>query len=588
MGKLNTFSFSLFTVCTADGQFILAITRNLTRPALNLSSLYVKDGREAECRPKLITEELVAFRFPITSCGSTQREETGSFVYETDILGKRLIQTGPQGSITRDSTFSLHVQCQYKGEHEAGLQINVSVYTLPPPLAASEDGILRLELQIAKDGNYRLWYKDSDYPIERILRESVFVEVRVKDRTDPMLVLRLRDCWATPVPAPDHEVQWSLLVDGPQQPMGKLNTFSFSLFAVCTADGQFILAITRNLTRPALNLSSLYVKDGREAECRPKLITEELAAFRFPITSCGSTQREETGSFVYEMDILGKRMIQTGPQGSITRDSTFSLHVQCKYKGEHEAGLQINVSVYTLPPPPAASEDGILRLELQIAKDGNYRLWYKDSDYPIERILRESVFVEVRVKDRTDPMIVLRLRDCWATPVPAPDHEVQWSLLVDGCPYEGDDYLTVLHPVDASSGLQFPGHHKRFEVKTFVFLDGVSEQPLSGQVYLHCSAEVCSPSAQDDCITRCGPRSRRSAPLHEGTLVSAPGPVVFLLQENSQSKQLLNENGAAGSPVVVGVAIGFLVFLLVVMAAVYRMKNSALSVPSVMRLNCSP
>ncbi|XP_048448273.1 zona pellucida sperm-binding protein 4-like [Rhincodon typus] len=69
---------------------------------------------------------------------------------------------------------------------------------------------------------------------------------------------------------------------------------------------------------------------------------------------------------------------------------------------------------------------------LRESPDGNYRLWYKDSDYPIERILRESVFVEVRVKDRTDPMIVLRLRDCWATPVPAPDHEVQWSLLVDG------------------------------------------------------------------------------------------------------------------------------------------------------------
>ncbi|XP_059494520.1 zona pellucida sperm-binding protein 4-like [Stegostoma tigrinum] len=201
--------------------------------------------------------------------------------------------------------------------------------------------------------------------------------------------------------------------------------------------------------------------------------SEELAAFRFPITSCGSTQRRVTGLF-----------------------SLFLL-------------------------------------------DGDYRLWYKDSDYPIERILRESVFVEVRVKDRTDPMIVLRLHDCWATPVPAPDHEVQWSLLVDGCPYEGDDYLTVLRPVDASSGLQFPAHHKRFEVKTFVFLDGVSEQPLSGQ-------------------------------------------------ENSQSKQLLNENGAAGSPVVVGVAIGFLVLLLVVMAAVYRMKNPVLSVPNVTRLNCSP
>ncbi|XP_043542735.1 zona pellucida sperm-binding protein 4-like [Chiloscyllium plagiosum] len=300
---------------------------------------------------------------------------------------------------------------------------------------------------------------------------------------------------------------------------------------VCTADGQFIVAITRNLTRPALNLSSLYVKDGHEAECRPKLITAELVAFRFPITSCGSTQR---------------------------------------------------------PPPLAASEDGILRLELRIATDGSYSWWYRDSDYPIQRILQESVFVEVRVKDRTDPMIVLRLRDCWATPVPAPDHEVQWSLLVDGCPYEGDDYLTLLHPVGVSSGLQFPTHHKRFEVKTFVFLDGVSEQPLSGQVYLHCSAEVCSPSAQDDCTPRCGPRTRRSALLHEGTLVSAPGPVVLLEVENSQSKQLLNENGAAGSPVLIGVAVGFLVFLLMLIAAVYRMKNPAQSVPSVMRLTCRP
>ncbi|XP_048450341.1 zona pellucida sperm-binding protein 4-like [Rhincodon typus] len=195
---------------------------------------------------------------------------------------------------------------------------------------------------------------------------------------------------------------------------------------LCTADGQFILAIARNLTHPALNLY-LDVKDGQEAECRPKVITE-----------------------------------------------TCSL-------------LLPNCLLWLDPV------------------DGNYRLWYKDSDYPIERILRESVFVDVRVKDRTDPVIVLRLRDCWATPVPAPDHEVQWSLLVDGCPYEGDDYLTVLHPVDASSGLQFPTRHKQFEVKTFVFLDGVSEQPLSEQVDLHCSAEVCSPSGQDDCAPRCGP-----------------------------------------------------------------------------------
>lgn len=60
-------------VCTVDGQFIIVISRSLTLPALNLSSLYVKDGQEAECRPKITTAQLVIFRFPITSCGSTKR-----------------------------------------------------------------------------------------------------------------------------------------------------------------------------------------------------------------------------------------------------------------------------------------------------------------------------------------------------------------------------------------------------------------------------------------------------------------------------------------------------------------------------------
>ncbi|XP_067824145.1 zona pellucida sperm-binding protein 4-like [Heptranchias perlo] len=347
---------------------------------------------------------------------------------------------------------------------------------------------------------------------------------------------------------------------------------------VCTADGQFILVISKNLTRPALNLSSVYVKDGQEAECRPKLTTAQLVIFCFPITSCGSTKREENGSLVYETDVLGKRQILTGKRGSITRDSTFSLHVQCKYKGRQETGLQINVTVYTVSPPPPASEEGILQLELRIAKGGDYRSWYVDSEYPIQSILQDPVFVEVRVQDRTDPMIVLRLHDCWATPVPAPNHEVQWSLLVDGCPYEGDDYQTLLHPVAVFSGLTFPTHHKRFEVKTFVFLDGDSAQPLTGQVYLHCTAEVCSPSAQDDCTSKCGTKRRRSTDDHEGTLVSAPGPIIFLKDENRQSKKLLEENDGAGSPspVLRGAGVGFVVVslsLLVVMVAVYRMKK---------------
>ncbi|XP_078412372.1 uncharacterized protein LOC144689101 [Cetorhinus maximus] len=538
-------------VCTADGQFIIVISKNLTRPALNLSSLYVKDGQEAECRPKLTTGQLVAFRFPITSCGSSKwvsiegpsilPEGNGTLVYETAVLGKRMIRTGKLGLITRDSTFRLTVQCKYKGRQETGLQVNVTDYAVSPPPPASEDGILKLELRIAKGAaESPSWVLQGAAVGFMMVSLSLLVVMAAVYMKRPKAVASQCAAESPPWVLQGAAVGFmmvflSLLVVMAAVYMKRPKAVASQL---CTADGQFIIVIFKNLTRPALNLSSLYVKDGQEAECRPKLTTGQLVAFRFPITS---SKWEGNGTLVYETAVLRKRMIQTGKPASITRDSTFRLNVQCKYKGRQETGLQINVTVYTVSPLPPASEDGILKLELRIAKGGDYRSWYVDSDYPIQHVLQDPVFVEVRAQVRRDPMIVLRLRDCWATPVPAPSHVVQWSLLVDGCPYEGDDYQTLLHPVDVFSGLMFPTHHKRFEVKTFVFLDGESEQPLSEQVYLHCSADVCSPSAQDDCTPKCGPKRRRSTSDHEGILVSAPGPIIFL--EDHLSSELHEANG---------------------------------------------
>ncbi|XP_026091201.1 zona pellucida sperm-binding protein 1-like [Carassius auratus] len=64
--------------------------------------------------------------------------------------------------------------------------------------------------------------------------------------------------------------------------------------------------------------------------------------------------------------------------------------------------------------------------------------------------------------ERTDPNIVLMLGRCWTTSTPSPLSLPQWDLLIDGCPYQDDRYLTTLVPVTGSSGLQFPTHYKRF------------------------------------------------------------------------------------------------------------------------------
>ncbi|KTF76743.1 hypothetical protein cypCar_00050438, partial [Cyprinus carpio] len=163
-----------------------------------------------------------------------------------------------------------------------------------------------------------------------------------------------------------------------------------------------------------------------------------------------------------------------GPFGSITRDSHF------EYSGTSVEALVVEVN--TVPPPPPVAAPGPLRVELRLANgqcvtkgcaegDEAYTSYYSDADYPITKVLREPVYVEVHIMERNDPNIVLMLGHCWATSTPSPLSLPQWDLLVDGCPYQDDHYLTTLVPVTGSSGLQFPNHYKRFIVKMFTFVD---------------------------------------------------------------------------------------------------------------------
>lgn len=136
-----------------------------------------------------------------------------------------------------------------------------------------------------------------------------------------------------------------------------------------------------------------------------------------------------------------------------------------------------------------------------------YSSFYAPSDYPVTKVLREPVYVEVRILERSDPNIILNLEHCWATSNPAPNSLPQWDLLINGyikainylftstvfctkdgpfvaprCPYHDDNYLTRVVPVDGSSGLQYPTHHKRFVVKMFTFVHPNDFFPLHDTV----------------------------------------------------------------------------------------------------------
>ncbi|CAM5149328.1 unnamed protein product [Natator depressus] len=302
----------------------------------------------------------------------------------------------------------------------------------------------------------------------------------------------------------------------------------------CLLDGHFVLVVSRDMSDHPIILESVRLAYD-QAGCDPIRMTEAFVIFRFPLMQCGTTVQVIHDKLIYENQLISGIDIRTGPDGSITRDSTFILHARCIYNASDF--LPVQVEVFLPPTPAPVTQAGPLRLELRIATDPSYRSYLTERDYPVVKVLRDPLYMEVRILHRTDPSLVLVLHQCWATPSANPLQQPQWPILVDGCPFLGDNYRTQLVPVGpASSELPFPTHHQRFVLSTFAFVDSASQVVLEGEVYIYCSASACYPSRLEPCRTMCpsgaATRGRRFLDINNGTgepqdLVSSPGPVIF-------------------------------------------------------------
>ncbi|CAM4682269.1 unnamed protein product [Lepidochelys kempii] len=310
--------------------------------------------------------------------------------------------------------------------------------------------------------------------------------------------------------------------------------FGNTVTVQCLLDGHFVLVVSRDMSDHPIILESVRLAYA-QAGCDPIRMTEAFVIFRFPLMQCGTTVQVIHDKLIYENQLISGIDIRTGPDGSITRDSTFILHARCIYNASDF--LPVQVEVFLPPTPAPVTQAGPLRLELRIATDPSYRSYLSERDYPVVKVLRDPVYMEVRILHRTDPSLVLVLHQCWATPSANPLQQPQWPILVDGCPFLGDNYRTQLVPVGpASSELPFPTHHQRFVLSTFAFVDSASQVALEGEVYIYCSASACYPSRLEPCRTLCpsgaATRGRRFLDIDNGTgepqdLVSSPGPVIF-------------------------------------------------------------
>ncbi|KAL2087949.1 hypothetical protein ACEWY4_016777 [Coilia grayii] len=308
---------------------------------------------------------------------------------------------------------------------------------------------------------------------------------------------------------------------------GRQCFYGLSVTLQCTQDGQFVVVVAKVATQPPLNLDSISLAEGTDVSCKPASTTSAFVIYQFSVSSCGTTMTEDDEYIIYENLMSSSYEVGIGPSGSITRDSSYELTIQCHYSST--AVKAVVMEVNALPPPLPIVQDGPVRVELRLAngvcttkgcKDEDvFSSYYTEEDYPVTKVLREPIPVEVHILGRTDPNVVLLLDHCWATSTSDRNSLPQWDLLIDGCPYTEDRYLTTVVPVGASSELPYPTHHKRFVVKMFTFVE--SYVPMQQMVFIHCSTSLCYPSEGDFCEQTCN-RKRRSL----DTVKDSPGQVV--------------------------------------------------------------
>ncbi|NWX53947.1 ZP1 protein, partial [Promerops cafer] len=303
----------------------------------------------------------------------------------------------------------------------------------------------------------------------------------------------------------------------------------------CLLEGYFVLVVPRGMVALPYNLDSVRLASS-QAGCEPLHVSEAFVMFRFPVTHCGTTVQVIEDRLIYENQLISTIDVQGSPRGSITRDTIYILQARCIYNSSDLLPLGMEVAV----PPTAAplAMPGPLGLQLRIATgecslscslsrspsrstppnipaDESYSSYHPVGDFPLVRVLRDPIYVEVRLLQKTDPNLVLVLHHCWASPGSHATSQPQWPILVEGCPFQGDNYRTRLIPMGpASPELPFPSHYQRFVISTFAFVEPPGMAVLEGEVYISCSASVCHLAQPEPCRPSCQlgvpSRARRS------------------------------------------------------------------------------
>ncbi|XP_024912763.1 uncharacterized protein LOC103380918 isoform X1 [Cynoglossus semilaevis] len=263
----------------------------------------------------------------------------------------------------------------------------------------------------------------------------------------------------------------------------------------CYANGTMTAVAVK--VESLLNLipSMLTLKDQT---CKPDISDDRFAHFTFSVNSCGTTRMFFDHYMLYENEIglyYNNYKNNKGTAYTSPVDPDYRQTVSCYYVVNDTQTFAF-MSEPINKEPAAEIGLGQLMVQMRLAEDSFYDLFYRPEDYPVVKYLRQPLYFEVELMHSTDPSLELILDNCWATLDEDRASLPSWDLIIDGCGNQDDSYMTVFHPVIGDSRVPVPSHFKRFSIKMFTFTR--DDEVLKDEIHVHCDALICDTSSNAD------------------------------------------------------------------------------------------
>ncbi|NXF93269.1 ZP2 protein, partial [Eubucco bourcierii] len=237
--------------------------------------------------------------------------------------------------------------------------------------------------------------------------------------------------------------------------------FSSSELIQCLPNGTVVITAIKLVGDADLDTSLLVLRDR---QCKPSLVTEKTATFKFNVNTCGTSRKFNSTTMKYENYVL---YFRPG-----TNTLLYQLKFACWYAIKQT--LDVKYESKKNPPPSIKPGFGSLVLSMKLFREQSYAEPYQESEYPVVKYLKEALYFEVELLHPKDVRLELNLADCWAANSQSQDSLPQRHILLNGCENSEDSYKTVFHEVNYSLRVKFPQHLKRFEVRMFTFVQGTT------------------------------------------------------------------------------------------------------------------